>query len=240
MLSQFGTNYDCGYPTYQQPFCSREIRWRRAYFRKFLEFFPIFWKYPLYLSWYKGRQGNTLVLLLLSQSYLADHSTPTPILAANLLRPNLSQIVVFIPVRHIPARRVPYRAEKSRLYATYNWIGQSDTFRMCWAKRRVRRDIFTKRKEVWSRWKWSDQHQHRKQSWQGCGRKHAYGYNDTCAGYTSQSRAPRHKHGGRHNNPMERLCPPPSEQPLHINCENLHPHRLRCGFCHKETQDGKF
>lgn len=141
MLSQFGTNYDCGYPTYQQPFCSREIRWRRAYFRKFLEFFPIFWKYPLYLSWYKGRQGNTLVLLLLSQSYLADHSTPTPILAANLLRPNLSQIVVFIPVRHIPARRVPYRAEKSRLYATYNWIGQSDTFRMCWAKRRVRQDI---------------------------------------------------------------------------------------------------
>ena len=42
---------------------------------------------------------------------------------------------------------------------------------------------------------------------------------------TSQSRAPRHKHGGRHNNPMERPCPPPSEQPLNIKCEDLHPHR---------------
>lgn len=47
--------------------------------------------------------------------------------------------------------------------------------------------------------RWSEQHQRRKQfTGKSCRPWRAYGYDDTCAGYTSQSRAPRHKNGGRH------------------------------------------
>ena len=57
----------------------------------------------------------------------------------------------------------------------------------------------------------SDKHSVVKQFRQNCGSRRTSGNNDTCVGYTSQSRAPRHKHGGRHGIfPMERPCPPPS------------------------------
>lgn len=47
----------------------------------------------------------------------------------------------------------------------------------------------------------ANQHQRRKRPHgKGCRPRHAYGYDDTCAGYTSQSRAPRHGNGGRHVN----------------------------------------
>lgn len=96
---------------------------------------------------------------------------------------------------------------------------------MCLAKRRVRQDIFTKERGLRAGGHGATNTNAAKQLWQGCGPGRTYGDDDTCAGYTSQSRAPRHEHGGRHNNPMERPCPPPSEKPLNTKCEVLHPHR---------------
>lgn len=52
----------------------------------------------------------------------------------------------------------------------------------------------------------SDKHSVVKQFRQNCGSRRPSGNNDTCVGYTSQSRTPLHKNGGRHENPMERLA----------------------------------
>ena len=78
----------------------------------------------------------------------------------------------------------------------------------------------------------SEHHQRRRQLWQGCGPRSTYGYNDTCVGYASQRRTPRHQHGGRHVDPMER-------QPAAVcsafdkwNVKRKIRTARRCGFCH--------
>ena len=69
-----------------------------------------------------------------------------------------------------------------------------------------------------------------KQPWQGCGPGDTYG-EDTCVGYASQHRTPRHGNGGRHVRPMERLCQLPFESAyvFNVNCKSRTVYR--CGFC---------
>ena len=62
--------------------------------------------------------------------------------------------------------------------------------------------------------------------WQGCWRGYANG-RDTCVGYASQRRTPRHKNGGRHGKkPMERQAQPPSVFAFDINVIPFDPHSL--------------
>ena len=52
----------------------------------------------------------------------------------------------------------------------------------------------------------SDPHQRRIHPvGRGAGHDARGGYDDTCVGYASQRRTPRHGNGGRHIRPMERL-----------------------------------
>ena len=93
------------------------------------------------------------------------------------------------------------QAGKTAFYIS-NWIGRADTFRIRVAGQWVRRDCRENGR--------ANNTIIASSLWQGCRPWSLCGDYDTCAGYTSQSRAPRHKHGGRHVNPMERFSPPPS------------------------------
>ena len=77
----------------------------------------------------------------------------------------------------------------------------------------------------------SDKHSVVKQFRQNCGPGYADGNNDTCVGYTSQSRTPRHKNGGRHGKSYGAAGPPPSALPLINNMIYKNPHMVLCGFC---------
>ena len=83
----------------------------------------------------------------------------------------------------------------------------------------------------------SGKHRAVKQLWQSCGPGCADGNNDTCVGYTSQSRTPRHKHGGRHGKSYGAAGPPPSALPLRNIVIRNDPHIVKCGFCHIKTDN---
>ena len=74
-----------------------------------------------------------------------------------------------------------------------------------------------------------------KQLRQSCGPGYADGNNDTCVGFTSQSRTPRHKNGGRHEKSYGAAGPPPSALPLRNIVIRNDPHKEKCGFCHIRT-----